>query len=168
MLAYHYSKIKLTTIMNKRDQSYTDSIYYQIKLASRYMKLFATQLFEEVHAEISFEEFIALDVINDSKSMCQRDLAKLLLKDRANTGRIADNLKNKGYIEINVSLKGNRPIKEIVLTKKGEETVLTLKNRLKPIIKSLENDLGDTGMDELNLSLKKCINVLKKQIKNQI
>ena len=113
--------------MTKKKQSYTDSIYYQIKLASRYMKIFATQLFEEVQAEISFEEFIALDVVNDSKSMCQRDLAKLLLKDRANTGRIADGLKNKGYIEINISLKGNRPIKEIVLTEKGKNTPMNRK-----------------------------------------
>ena len=154
--------------MNKKKQSYTDSIYYQIKLASRYMKIFATQLFEEVKAEISFEEFIALDVVNDNKSMCQRDLAKLLLKDRANTGRIADGLKTKGYIEINISLKGNRPIKEIVLTEKGKKTVLSLKNKLKPIVKSMENNLSDEGMEILNLSLKKCINVLKEQIKNQI
>ena len=154
--------------MGKIKQSYTDSIYYQIKLASRYMKIFATQLFEEVQSEINFEEFIALDVVNDNKSMCQRDLAKLLLKDRANTGRIADSLKNKGYIEINISLKGNRLVKEIALTEKGKKTVISLKNKLKPIIKSLENNLGDSGMEELNTSLKKCINVLKEQIKNQI
>ena len=154
--------------MKNAKQSYTESIYYQIKLASRYMKLFATQLFEEVQAEVSFEEFIALDIINDNKSMCQRDLAKLLLKDRANTGRIADGLKNKGYIEINANLKGNRLVKGIELTKKGEETVHSLRNKLKPIIKSLENNLDNDEMEKLNSSLKKCINMLKEQVKNQI
>ena len=154
--------------MNNSKQSYTESIYYQIKLASRYMKLFATQLFEEVQAEVSFEEFIALDIINDNKSMCQRDLAKLLLKDRANTGRIANSLKNKGYIEINVTLKGNRPVKEMELTQKGKETVKSLRSKLKPIIKSLENNLNNDEMEKLSSSLKKCINTLKTQVKKQI
>lgn len=48
---------------------------------------------------ISGECFAALDTISCNKGICQRDLAKLILKDRANTGRILNSLEEKGFIK---------------------------------------------------------------------
>lgn len=41
------------------------------------------------------DEFYALDAIMLNEGICQRELAKLILKDRPNTGRILDSLEKK-------------------------------------------------------------------------
>ena len=66
------------------DRTYTDSLYYHLKLTARYLEVAAKQLFKT----INLDELITLDLIKKNEGLCQRDLAKILLKDRANTGRI--------------------------------------------------------------------------------
>ena len=87
------------------EKSYIESIYYQIRLTARYLKMCSMQIFEKINAEITFDEFIALEILRQEGVMCHRDLAKLLLKDRANTGKIAQSLEKKGLISINVDKK---------------------------------------------------------------
>ena len=77
---------------------FTDTIFYQIELTAKYCKLLGSQVFEKYNAGISCEEYTVLDVLANSPKMCQRDLAKIILKDRANTGKLLDGLEKQGYI----------------------------------------------------------------------
>ena len=71
---------------------FTDTIFYQVELTARYTKMLGTQLFGKLGLGLTPEEFSALDIISYSEDLCQRDLAKLILKDRANTGKLLDSL----------------------------------------------------------------------------
>ena len=55
----------------------------------------------------------ALMVVHDTKDCCQRDLARVLLKDRANTGKLAKSLEEKGLVKIKATIKNNRAVKNI-------------------------------------------------------
>src|SRR5574344_1872708 len=101
-------------------RTYTDSIYYRIRLTARYLKLYGEQMFEKLGLEIPFDEFIALDVIRNNEGICQRDLAKLLVKDRANTGRLVTSLQQQNYIEVKMDKKNNRLVNKLFLTAESE------------------------------------------------
>lgn len=119
-------------------KNYTQTVHYQIEVTSKYMKLAGIQLIKKIGVDLSFDEFIALDMLASEGPMCQRDLAKIILKDRANTGRVANSLEKKGYIVIDICKKNNRLIKKMVLTKKGEETIKNIVAKIKPIVKPFE------------------------------
>ena len=76
-------------------EGFIDSLYYQIKLTEKCSKILAKQLEEKLELEITLDELTALATINlHNGEIHQRDLAKILLKDRANTGRMLNNLEN--------------------------------------------------------------------------
>ena len=72
------------------------------------MKLAAANMFNKLKLNIGVEEYGALDVISCNEGICQRDLAKIILKDRANTGRIVNTLEEKGFITRSADTKNNR------------------------------------------------------------
>jgi len=84
--------------IDKKLEHYTDSIHYELEQTSRLMKILTKKLFEKLEIGITMDEYAALDTISINAGICQRDLAKLIIKDRANTGRILDTLEQKGFI----------------------------------------------------------------------
>ena len=69
-------------------EHYTDSIYYQLEQTAKYCRALGIQMFQNLNIPLTMDEFVALDVIQANDGICQRELAKLILKDRPNTGRI--------------------------------------------------------------------------------
>lgn len=124
-------------------RSYTESLYYHIRLTARYIKTFAEQLFEAITDDISFEEFIALDIIANNKQICQRDLAKLIFKDRATTGRMASSLEELGLIKIVIDTKNNRLVKMLEMTKKGESLRTNVIKCLKPSFQKMSDFINE-------------------------
>lgn len=149
-------------------KNYTQSTYYQIRLTARYLKILGTQFFEKIKAGMPFDEFVALDVISKEGPMCQRDLAKLLLKDRANTGRIALSLEKKKYIEIVIEQKNSRLIKKLTVTKNGENFIDEITQKLEPTMRIIEEKFDEAEEKQLSASLKKCREILKTIIEMQI
>lgn len=138
-------------------QSYTESLYYHIRLAARYIKIFAEQLFENITEDISFEEFISLDVIASNNQICQRDLAKLILKDRATTGRIASSLEELGLIKIVIDTKNNRLIKRLEMTKKGEDLRSNVIKCLEPSFHKISALVDEKEEQRMIDMLKRCV-----------
>ncbi|HIS36093.1 TPA: MarR family transcriptional regulator [Candidatus Scatousia excrementigallinarum] len=110
---------------------YTDSIYYDIELTARIMKLLGTQVFENLKIGITPEEHAALDTIFCHPGICQRDLAKLILKDRANTGRILHSLESKNLITRTIDMKNNRLIKKMIITDEGNKKLEETNDKVK-------------------------------------
>ncbi len=114
-------------------QLFTKSLAYEVKLTEKYSKMLGLQLFAKLGAPLSPEEFLALDVVSANPDICQRDLAKLIIKDRANTGRLLEALEKKGLIKRVVDVKNNRLVKKIVITDEGEEILHTWLKKIIPI-----------------------------------
>ena len=60
---------------------YINTIYYKIEQAAKYCKQLGTQIFEKLQLPMTLDEFTTLDTISIYGEICQRDLAKLILKD---------------------------------------------------------------------------------------
>ena len=147
---------------------YTESLYYELLLTSKYMKMFGTQIFEQECIELSTEEFSTLDVIFCNPGICQRDLAKLILKDRANTGRTLDVLEEKGFITRTLVERNNRPIKQIEKTQYGKDYLTKLSKVLREHFNDFNSGISEEELKQISAALKKIRTHIAEIIKTQI
>ena len=143
---------------------FTDTIFYQIELTARYVKLLGVQLFGKLGVGLTPEEFSALDTVLAHDGLCQRDLAKLILKDRANTGKLLDSLETKGFVERELSVKNNRPVKIIRITDAGKEIYHTTHEKLIPHHKVVKERIVNTDLEKVGELLKELRDVLEDTI----
>ena len=120
---------------NIKLKHYTENIHYEMEQTVRLMRKLQLQMFQKLGFDISLDEYAALDVISINAGICQRDLAKLLLKDRANTGRILDSLEEKGLVTRFIDTKNNRLVKKMGITANGFK-------KLNEITKKIESHVG--------------------------
>lgn len=154
LLKQHTLNRGFTKLQKELQNHYIDSIFYEIELTAKYTKMLGTQIFEDIDAGISLEEFSTLDTIMCNPEICQRDLAKLILKDRANTGKILDNLEKMGYIERNLAVKNNRPVKISKLTDTGYQKVVEVSQVLKPHTDMIKSKVQNSDLKRLKDMLK--------------
>lgn len=142
------------------EYAFTNSIFYEIELTAKYCKMLGTQIFEDIDAGLTVDEFSTLDVIYHNPEICQRDLAKIILKDRANTGKLLDNLENMGYIERQLSIKNNRPVKISKLTQSGIDKMHEVSNVLKPHTEMVKSKILNSDLTQLSTMLQEFRDVL--------
>ena len=147
---------------------YTDSLHYELLLTTKYFKMFGAQLFEQECIEISPDEMISLDVISCHPNICQRDLARLILKDRANTGRVLDSLEEKGFIVRNLVERNNRAIKQISITKAGEKYLSDVTSVLGERFAEVHEIISEEEMSSVIASLRKLREGIGNIVKTQI
>jgi DNA-binding MarR family transcriptional regulator len=142
-------------------EHYTDTIFYQIELTARYCKLLGQQVFEEYNMGMSVDEFAILDICNSHKELCQRDLAKLILRDRANTGKLLDTLEGKNLITRKLSMKNNRPVKIIEITEEGAQKVEEVISKIRPHYRQVKEKIANSDLalvKDLLQDLRKMLN----------
>lgn len=149
-------------------EHFTDTIFYQIELTAKYCKLLGQQVFEKYNTGISVEEFAVLDTILCSGELCQRDIAKLILKDRANTGRLLDLLENKGLISRRLSMKNNRPVKLINLTDDGREKIEYAVEKIRPHYTEVKEKIANSDLAKVKDLMKDLRIMLNDTLKIQI
>ena len=150
--------------MISETKHFTDTIFYQVELTARYTKMLGTQLFGKLGVGLTIEEFSALDTISAQKVLCQRDLAKLILKDRANTGKLLDSLESKGLIERELSVKNNRPVKIVRISELGKKVYTETYERLEPHHKIVEEKIANTDLAKVGELLRDLREVLEDTI----
>jgi DNA-binding MarR family transcriptional regulator len=150
--------------MNSETKHFTDTIFYQIELTARYVKMLGTQLFGKLGLGLTIEEFSTLDTILASKELCQRDLAKLILKDRANTGKLLDTLEAKGLVKRELTVKNNRPVKIVSITEEGKAIYKETYAKLEPHHKLVESNIVNTDLAKLGNLLKDLREVLEETV----
>ena len=153
---------------SKKPTHYTESVYYEIEQTARYCRFLGAQLFDKLEIKLSPIEFSALDTISCHFGICQRDLAKLILKDRANTGRILDSLEKSGLIERYCDTKNNRLVKMIKITQLGVETLNQINDKFRPAIEKVVDSISQDEMDNLRASLRQFREALSNIVKTQI
>jgi len=134
---------------------YIDSIYYDVELTAYAMRMLGRQLFENLNLGITIVEHAALDTIFCNAGICQRDLAKLILTDRANTGRILDSLEEKGLITRFVDLKNNRLVKKMGVTEKGHAKLEEVNRSIEKHINTVKRSFTEGDVDQLQKSLRR-------------
>lgn len=139
---------------NKVLQHYTDSIFYELEQTARLMRILTQQLFEKLEIKHSIDEYSALDTVSINAGICQRDLAKLILKDRANTGRILNSLEEKGFITRFIDTKNNRLVKKMGITEKGLKELNQVNNKIKSYLEGTTKKLCPEEVDRVHQTLK--------------
>lgn len=107
----------------KEIKHYIDTLIHLVERIYIYARIKGAQFFKELNIDVTIDQFIALDAIYCNKDICQRDLSKIILKDRSNTGRILNILEEKGFVKREIETKGKRLVKKVYITKKGENLV---------------------------------------------
>lgn len=128
---------------------YTDSIHYELEQTSRLMNMLTNQLFKKLELGITFDEYIALDTVSINAGICQRDLAKLILKDRANTGRILNELEQKGFITRFIDTKNNRLVKKMGITETGLQELNSINNKIKTYLSGVTKRIPPEDVDKV-------------------
>ena len=100
-------------------EHYTESLPYELELTSRVLHETIVRFFNENNFGITHDEFVVLDTLSINDGISQIDLAKLILKGRAHTGRFLMSLEEKGLVVRSPSKKGKRLIMQNSLTAKG-------------------------------------------------
>ena len=101
-------------------QSCINSLSYKIEQTARICKAFCDTYFKEYAlGEITYDEFIILDTILSNPNICQRDLAKLVLKGTSHISKILKTLEKKELIQRPIDKKGNRVVRKIIITENG-------------------------------------------------
>lgn len=151
-----------------KESHYTDSLYYELLLTAKCFRLYGEQYFSTKEYPITIDEFAALDVIYCNPEICQRDLAKLILKDRANTGRLVETLEKKGFVQRVLITRNNRPIKQVSLTVAGENILAQITDEIREKLKYIYDEVSEKEFEKTRETLKKIQNTLGKGIVSQI
>ena len=78
---------------------YIESFPYEVELTARICHENAKRLLESYTDEVSIDEFSILDTIVARPGLSQADLARLVLKGKAHTGRFIMSLEEKGFVD---------------------------------------------------------------------
>ena len=147
---------------------FTDTIFYQIELTAKYCKLMGQQVFEKYNVGLTVEEYSVLDTLICKPEICQRDLAKLILKDRANTGKILDSLEKRGYIKRKLAIKNNRPVKIAEITDLGKDRVEEVSEKLRPHMQVVMDKINNSDLARVSDLLRELREFLNDTLEIQI
>lgn len=149
-------------------EHYTDSIYYQLEQTAKYCRYLGMQMFQKLQLPVTLDEFAALDTILINEGICQRDLAKLILKDRPNTGRILNSLEEKGYIERYADTKNNRLVRKMKITEEGKRISAEVTKILKAYINKIPKVYSEEDKNKLRESIIQFRESLEQEVEMKI
>jgi DNA-binding MarR family transcriptional regulator len=152
----------------QEEKHYINSIYYQLELTARYCKYLGAQLVDKIGISVSLDEVVTLDTLAMNGDMCQRDLAKIILKDRPSTGRILNSLEKKGFIIRVADTKNNRLIRKIILTDSGKQTLSLITSKIKEYLQKIPQVLSYERIDDLKKSMSEFREILKQEVELNI
>lgn len=141
--------------MTDKEIHYTDSIHFELEQTARLMRMLTSQLFIKLDIQLSMDEYAALDTIFCHDGICQRDLAKLILKDRANTGRILNSLEEKGLITRYIDTKNNRLVKKMNITDNGLQELKEITAKFNSYLSGVTQKYRAKEINSIKDSLKK-------------
>lgn len=134
---------------------YIDSFPYEIELTARMCHENAKRLLESCTKELSIDEFAVLDTLIARPGLSQADLARLILKGKAHTGRFLMALEEKGLIERHVEERGGKLIKVSDVTLSGKNLYNDIVEKFKPAIEEFEKVITDEEIENVVNSLQK-------------
>lgn len=145
---------------------YNESLFFKIEEISKYIQ---EDYISKYNDKISHDEFRVLDIINHNPNICQRDLAKLALRDCVKVGRILHSLEKKGYIERFNDTKGKRLVKKMKLTENGLNFYKEMINKIEPETQKFLNQVfTNAELKKVNEYLSKLNKALASTVKLEV
>ena len=141
--------------MSSSKKYYIDSFPYEIELIARVCHENARRILEQYTNEISIEEFTVLDTIVARPNLSQADLARLILKGKAHTGRFLMSLEKKGLIARKIYERDGKLIKISVITEKGKAFYDDIVSTFRPHIAQFEQLISEEEVKLIVKSLQK-------------
>lgn len=155
--------------MTSKTEHFTDTLYYDLEKTVRLFRCFSNEFFKKLDLELTSDEFITLDTILYNSGICQRDLAKLILKDRATTGRLLDSLEEKKLITRFIDMKNNRLVRKMGVTEEGKIVFDRIQAKLKTAIHNANADMvPEKDIEFVRKTLKKIRDNFKQIVDMQI
>ncbi len=139
---------------------YTDSLPYALESTSRILHEAIVRFFEKNGFEITHDEFVILDTLYANPEILQIDLAKLILKGRAHTGRFLMALEEKGFVKRVPSNKGKKLVMISSVTEDGIKIYKKIKKAIEDHVNSFQNEMTEEKEKEL-LNL---LSIVKKDV----
>lgn len=152
----------------KEIKHFSESVFHDIIKTAIYARVKGSQYFNKLNMGITFEQYIALDAISSREDICQRDLSKLILKDRSNTSRILNVLEKEGFIGRNIETKNNRLVKKVYINDKGKAILDEHGKIIKKDLADIFVDITEEDFDNLKKLLKKIRDCISKETNMQI
>lgn len=115
-------------------QAENNKIGFYLERTTRLVKLNFHQAFKNNGFNLTPEQWVVLDLLNNRNGLNQSDLAEQSYKDAPSISRIIDTLSKKDYVERR-SVPNDRRKFEIFLTKEGRDVV----EKLMPMVNELRN-----------------------------
>lgn len=132
-----------------KDKFYIDSLPYEIELTARICHENAKRMIESYTNVVSIDEFAVLDTIIARPNLSQADLARLILKGKAHTGRFLMSLEEKGLIERHVEEREGKLIKVSSVTEAGQALYKDIVLHLRPSIKKFEKEMSEEEVEKI-------------------
>lgn len=121
----------------------------------------SSQTFTEKNFELTPDQYVILNLLLENEEiMCQRQLAEITFKDRANISRIIDILHQKGFIE-KIPDSNGRKIYKLIVAQKGKDardkilsTDIELRNIITNNISEEELAVTFNTLEKMNLNIR--------------
>lgn len=149
--------------MKERECShFVDSLVYLMEQTSQYCKVKGSQFLEDLNIGLTLDQYSALDTISFNQGICQRDLSKLILRDRSCTSRILNFLEQGDFIERRIETKGKRLVKKLYIASKGENILAKYQEKLKNLFAKVFEEISDEEFAVIRRGIEKMKNCISR------
>ena len=111
---------------------------------------------------VSIDEFSVLDTIVARPGLSQADLARLVLKGKAHTGRFIMSLEGKGLVERHVEERDGKLIKVAVITDKGKKLYDEILEAIRPRLEQVESIVNSESVEKMIKDLREFRKIIEK------
>ena len=136
-----------------------NNIYFQIELTARRIRQYGQNVLKSHGIDITIEQWLVLNVVNENKGISQISIGEKLVKDKPTISRMVNQLEKKEFIVKNLSSTDSRKV-ELSISKKGEALI----NTLYPIVEKIRL----TGLSKLSEKENESIESILNKIKNNL
>lgn len=136
-----------------------DNTYFQIELTARRIRQYGQNVLKSQGIDITIEQWLVLNVINENEFTNQIDVGEMLVKDKPTISRMVNHLEKKEFIIKTTSGIDSRKV-ELSISKKGKKLI----DNLYPIIEKIRF----TGLNELSKNEKKQVGSILEKIRKNL
>lgn len=137
------------------------TVFYTIEKTIKSYRRFSKQNFSKVINDITIDQKLILQYLNDFPELTQKEIAELVFKDNASLTRMIDLMVHKKFIKRSMNTKDRRRYK-IEITAKGKEVL----SKLEPVIvdnrKKAFAGITEDELIQLDITLNKILSNLNK------
>ena len=132
------------------------------------VRALSSQTFAEKGFELTPEQFLILDLVQEYGELYQRQMCEITQKDRSNVARLVKILEDKGLITRKQSCFNGRRIYKISVTEAGKAVRNEMKPMTQELRKTLIEGISNEELEIMLTTLNKVYDNARQSVKLQI